>query len=65
MRREATQQEVRCVVERVSCFNRDKVPFYLEVYNTEIEARGIDGTLRLDFFCGVVTVGIHAEVNEL
>ena len=32
-RREAAQQVVECVAERVGHFNGDKVPFYMEAYN--------------------------------
>ena len=65
MRREAAQQAVMCVVERVDRFNGDKVPFYLEIYNAELEAQGIDEALRLEFFCRVVADRMHAEVKGL
>ena len=65
MRREAAQQAVERVVERVGRFNGDKVPSYLEAYNAEMEERGVDEALRLEFFCRVVAVRMHAEVKEL
>ena len=37
MRQEAVQWAIEQVVERVGHFNGNKVPFYLEVYNTEME----------------------------
>ena len=39
MRREAAQQVVECVVERVGRFNGDKVPFYLEADTTVMKIR--------------------------
>ena len=48
MRREATQQAVDNVVERVGRFNGDKVPFYLDTYNAEMEVRGVNEALRLE-----------------
>ena len=65
MRREAVQQTVESVFHRVGRFNRDKVPFYLEAYNAEMAVRNIDEALRLEFFCWVVVVWMHAEVKEL
>ena len=32
------------------------MPFYLEVYNAEMEAQGIDEAFRLEFFYRVITV---------
>ena len=37
MRQETAQQVVECEVERVSRFNGDKVPFYMEAYNAEMK----------------------------
>ena len=65
MRREAAQRAIERVVERVGRFNGDKVPFYLEIYNAELEAQGIDEALRLEFFCRVVADRMHAEVKGL
>ena len=53
------------MVERVGRFNGDKVPFYLEAYNAEMEAEVVDATLRMEFFCRVVAVWMHAEVKAL
>ena len=65
MRREAAQRAIERVVERVSRFNGNKVPFYLEAYNAEMEAEVVDATLRMEFFCRVVAVWMHAEVKAL
>ena len=54
MRREAAQRAIERVVERVGRFNGDKVPFYLEAYNAEMEAQEVDAALRLEFFCRAV-----------
>ena len=45
-RREAAQQTVECVVERVGRFNRNKVPSYMEAYNEEMDVRGVHNALR-------------------
>ena len=37
-RREAAQQAVECVAERVGRFNGDKVPSYMQAYNEEMDA---------------------------
>ena len=37
-RREAAQQAVECVAERVGPFNRDKVPSYMQAYKEEMDA---------------------------
>ena len=37
-RREAAQQVVECVAERVGRFNGDKVPSYMEAYIEEMDA---------------------------
>ena len=64
-KREAAPQTVECVVERVDRFNGDKVPFYMEAYNAEMDVRGVNDVLRLEFFCRVATPRIHAGVKEL
>ena len=48
MRREAAQRAIERVVERVGRFNGDKVPFYLDTYNAEMEVRGVNEALRLE-----------------
>ena len=63
--REATQQVVKSMVESVSLYNGDKVPFYLEAYNAKMEVRGVNDALRLEFFCRIATPRIYAEVKEL
>ena len=61
-RREALQRVVECVVKRVSSF---KFPFYMEVYNAEMDVRGINDALRLEFFCQIATRRIYAKVKEI
>ena len=53
-RREVVQRAVECVVESVSHFNGDDVPYYMQAYNEEMNARDVDEALRLEFFCRVV-----------
>ena len=53
------------MVERVGRFNREKIPFYLEAYNVEMEAQEVDAALRLEFFCRAVAVRMHVEMKEL
>ena len=45
-RREAARRAVECVAERVGRFNGDKVPSYMQAYNEEMDARGVDDALR-------------------
>ena len=63
--REAVQQTVKCVAERVDRFNGEKFPFYIEAYNVEMDARGINDALRLEFFCRIAAPRIYAEVKGL
>ena len=53
------------MVEGVSRFNGDKVPFYLEAYNAKMEAQEVNAALKLESFCRAVADRIHAEVKEL
>ena len=53
------------MVKRVGRFNGDRVPFYLEAYNAEMEVRDVDEALRLEIFYRVVAVQMHEEVKEL
>ena len=39
-RREAVQQAVECMAERVGRLNGDKVPSYMQAYNEEMDVRG-------------------------
>ena len=64
-RREVAQRAIECVVERVGRFNGDDVPFYMQAYNEEMNARDVDEALRLEFFCRVAVPRVHAEVKEL
>jgi hypothetical protein len=64
-RRDAAQQAVERVVGRAGRFNGDSVLSILGAYNGEMDARGIEDTLRLEYFCRVVAGPIHAEVDEL
>ena len=53
------------MAKRIGRFNMDKVPSYMHAYNEEMDARGVDNALRLDFFCQTATPRIYAEVKEL
>ena len=64
-RREVAQRAVEYVVERVSRFNGDDVPSYMQAYNEEMNARDVEEALRLEFFCRIAAPRIHAEVKEL
>ena len=46
-------------------FNGDKVPFYMEAYNEEMDVRGVDDALRLEFFCRIAAPRKYAEVKDL
>ena len=46
--REAAERAVESMVESVGLFNGDKVPFYLQAYNAEMEVRGVNEALRLE-----------------
>ena len=63
VRQEAAQPAIERVLERVGRFNGDKVPFYLEAYNAEMEMRSVNDALRLEFFCRVMAPRIRAEVT--
>ena len=52
-KREAAQRAVECVAERVDRFNGDNVPSYMQAYNEEMNARGVEDALRLEFFCWI------------
>ena len=47
------------MVERVSYFNS------VEVQNVEMDSRGVDEAMRLEYFCRVVAEPIFKEVKEL
>jgi hypothetical protein len=64
-RQDAAQQAVGRVVGRAYWLNGDDVPKFLEAYNGEMDARGVEDALRLEYFCWVVADPIHAEVKEL
>ena len=61
-RREPAQQAVEWVDERVDRFNGDKVPFYMEAYNTEMDVHGVNDAWRLEFFYQIAAPRIYAEV---
>ena len=46
LKRDATQQAVECMVDRVGRFNGNRVPFYLESYNVEMMTRDVDEVMR-------------------
>ena len=63
--REVVQRVVECVAERVGHLNGDEVPSYMQVYNEEMDARGVDDALRLEFFCRITAPRIYVEVKDL
>ena len=64
-KRDAAQQVVERVVDRVGRFNGNEVPNFLRAYNAEMTERGVDEATRLDFFCRVAAVSRYEEVKEL
>ena len=64
-RRNEAQQAVERVVEQVSYFNGTEVQSFLEVYNGEMDLRGVDKAMRLEYFCQVVDQPIFKDVKEL
>ena len=64
-RRDAAQQAVERVVDRVGRFNGDEVPNFLRAYNAEMVEWGVDEATRQEYFCRVVAVSIHKEVTKL
>ena len=65
-RRATTGREVpQRAVERVSRFNGDDVPSYMQAYNEEMNTRDVDEALKLEFFYRIATPRVHAEVKEL
>jgi hypothetical protein len=65
VRPDAAQQAVERVVGRADRLNGDDVPNFLEAYNGEMDARGIEVALRLEYFCRVVAGPMYAQVKEL
>ena len=64
-RRSAAQQAVERVVERVSYFNGAEVQNFLEVYNGEMDSRGVDEAMRREYFYQVVAQPIFKAIKEL
>ena len=64
-RRNEAQQAVDKVVERMSYFNGAEVQSFLKVYNAEMDSRGVDKAMRLEYFCRVVSQPIFKDVEEL
>ena len=64
-RRDASQQAVARVVDRVDRFKGDEDPKILTAYNAEMTKWGVDEATRLEYFCRVVAVSMHEEVKEL
>ena len=64
-RRSAAQQAVERVVERVGYFNGAEVQNFLQVYSEEMDSRGVDKAMRLEYFCRVVAQPIFKNVKEL
>ena len=63
-RRDATQQAVKSVVERVGYFDRGIVQIFLDTYNAKMDSRNVNEAMRLDYFCRVVVEPIYKEVKE-
>ena len=64
-KRDAAQQAVERVVDRVGRFNGDDVPRFLEAYDAEMTEWGVDEAMRLEYFRRVAAVSVHKEVKEL
>ena len=64
-RRSAAQQAVDRVVERVGYFNGAEAQKFLYAYNIEMDSRGVNEAMKLEYFCWVVAEPIHKEVKEL
>ena len=64
-RRDAAQQAVERVVDRVRWFNGDEVPKFLRAFNAEMTLWGVDEAMRLEYFCRAVAVSTQKEVKEL
>ena len=61
--REAVQRAVESMVERVSLFYWNKVPAYMEAYNSKMEVRGVNDAFRLEFFYRVAAPRVRIEVR--
>ena len=64
-RRNEAQQAVDRVVEQVSYFNGTEVQSFLEVYNGEMDSRGVDQAMRREYFFRVVAQPILKDVKKL
>ena len=64
-RRNEAQQVVERVVEQVRYFNGVEVQSFLKVDNAEMDSRGVDQRMRLEYFCRVVAEPIFKEVTDL
>ena len=64
-RRDAAQQVVESVVERVGYFDGGIVQNFLDTYNAEMDSRGVNEAMRLEYFCRVVAEPNYKEVKEL
>ena len=53
-RRDAAQQAIESMVERVGCFDGGKVQNFLEAYNAEMDSRCVSEAMRPEYFCRVV-----------
>ena len=64
-RRNEAQQAIDRVVERASYFNGGEVQSFLKVYNAEMDSRGVDEPMRLEYFCRAVAEPILEEIIEI
>ena len=53
------------MVERVGYFNGAKVQNFLKVYNGEMDSRGVDKAMRMEYFCRVVAQPILKDLKKL
>ena len=64
-RRGAAQQAIESVLERVGYFNDVEVQNFLKSYNIEMASRSVNESMRLEYFCRVVSEMIYEEMKEL
>ena len=64
-KRDAAQQAVERVVDRVGRFNGNEVLKFLGAYKAEMAKGGVDEAMRLEYFPRVAVVSVHKEVKEL
>ena len=63
--RHAAQQAVESMIKRVGFFDGGKVQKFLKAYNAEMDSRGVEEAMRLEYFCRVVAEPIFEEIKEI